>query len=59
MTRVPGAGGFSGGPAKHCARLIHTRAGSPVTTHFEETRVWQRIGGKWRHVHIHRSPAGG
>jgi Calcium/calmodulin dependent protein kinase II association domain len=22
----------------------------------EETRVWQRINGRWRHVHFHRSP---
>jgi ketosteroid isomerase-like protein len=22
----------------------------------EETRIWQRIGGKWKHVHFHRSP---
>jgi hypothetical protein len=30
-------------------------AGKPVTYHSEETRVWQRQGGKWRHVHFHRS----
>ena len=29
--------------------------GSPVTSAVEETRVWQRIGGKWKHVHFHRS----
>ncbi len=29
--------------------------GSPRTTAVEETRVWQRSGGKWRHVHFHRS----
>jgi ketosteroid isomerase-like protein len=28
---------------------------SPVTVAFEETRVWQRQGGRWRHVHFHRS----
>lgn len=22
----------------------------------EETRVWQKIGGQWKHVHFHRSP---
>jgi len=22
----------------------------------EETRVWQRTGGVWKHVHFHRSP---
>ena len=25
---------------------------------FEETRIWQRQKGGWRHVHFHRSPAG-
>ena len=29
--------------------------GSPVTSLSEETRVWQRIDGRWRHVHFHRS----
>lgn len=23
----------------------------------EETRVWQRQSGKWKHVHFHRSPS--
>jgi calcium/calmodulin-dependent protein kinase (CaM kinase) II len=32
--------------------------GSPVTSHYEETRVWQMQQGKWQHVHFHRSPAG-
>lgn len=32
--------------------------GVPKTTTMEETRVWQRIGGKWQHVHFHRSPPG-
>ncbi|MFQ5734811.1 MAG: DUF4440 domain-containing protein [Planctomycetaceae bacterium] len=32
--------------------------GSPVTIAFEETRVWRRCDGEWRHVHFHRSPAG-
>jgi calcium/calmodulin-dependent protein kinase (CaM kinase) II len=33
--------------------------GTPATTATEETRVWQRQGGRWRHVHFHRSrPAG-
>lgn len=22
---------------------------------FEETRVWQRIDGAWKHVHFHKS----
>ena len=29
--------------------------GAPVTWAFEETRVWQRQDGRWRHVHFHRS----
>ena len=29
--------------------------GQPRTTRFEETRVWQRQDGRWRHVHFHRS----
>jgi len=31
--------------------------GKPATSAIEETRVWQRIGGEWRHVHFHRSAA--
>jgi ketosteroid isomerase-like protein len=30
--------------------------GKPATVCSEETRVWQRIDGRWRHVHFHRSP---
>ncbi|NUQ60988.1 MAG: DUF4440 domain-containing protein [Pirellulales bacterium] len=30
-------------------------AGAPVTARGEETRVWQRKNGTWRHVHFHRS----
>ncbi len=30
--------------------------GSPKESAVEETRVWQKIGGRWRHVHFHRSP---
>src|SRR3954447_24615664 len=29
--------------------------GAPVTRVVEETRVWQRQQGAWRHVHFHRS----
>lgn len=31
--------------------------GKPYTAGVEETRVWQRRDGRWRHVHFHRSPA--
>jgi calcium/calmodulin-dependent protein kinase (CaM kinase) II len=30
--------------------------GAPVVAAVAETRVWQRQGGRWRHVHFHRSP---
>ena len=34
--------------------------GNPVTVAFEETRVWQKKDGRWKHVHFHRSmPATG
>lgn len=29
--------------------------GQAVTIGNDETRVWQRIDGRWRHVHFHRS----
>jgi ketosteroid isomerase-like protein len=32
--------------------------GTPVTRAFEETRVWHREAGAWRHVHFHRSVPG-
>ena len=40
------------------ARLNQRQAadGSPVTVGSTETRVWQRQGGQWKHVHFHRSP---
>ena len=39
-------------------RLNQRVAGdNSATTHgFEETRVWQRKDGAWKHVHFHRSP---
>lgn len=30
--------------------------GDPVSVAVEETRVWQKIGGAWKHVHFHRAP---
>lgn len=39
-----------------CVRLIQRQSGDgPVTVRFEETRVWQRQNGDWKHVHFHRS----
>ena len=32
--------------------------GSPVTRTVEETRIWQKIDGTWKHVHFHRSLPG-
>jgi calcium/calmodulin-dependent protein kinase (CaM kinase) II len=29
--------------------------GTPIVQQFEETRVWQRQNGEWKHVHFHRS----
>lgn len=41
-------------------RLTQTidAAGKPVETAVQETRVWQRVDGRWRHVHFHRSAGG-
>lgn len=33
-------------------------AGGPVSAAAEETRVWQKQAGGWKHVHFHRSPLG-
>jgi ketosteroid isomerase-like protein len=30
----------------------------PITQLSEETRVWQRQDGRWRHIHFHRSDNG-
>lgn len=32
-----------------------TGDGAPVTRAVEETRVWQKKNGVWKHVHFHRS----
>lgn len=39
------------------ARLVQSlgESDSPVTSIYEETRVWQLQDGRWRHVHFHRS----
>ena len=29
--------------------------GRPVTRPCEETRLWRKVGGHWKHVHFHRS----
>lgn len=29
--------------------------GNSTTSSTQETRVWQRIDGRWKHVHFHRS----
>jgi calcium/calmodulin-dependent protein kinase (CaM kinase) II len=31
--------------------------GAPVTRAVEETRIWHKQGGAWKHVHFHRSIA--
>lgn len=31
-------------------------AGASMVSAVNETRVWQRQQGRWRHVHFHRSP---
>jgi calcium/calmodulin-dependent protein kinase (CaM kinase) II len=36
---------------------VDSTSGDPVSASFDETRVWQRIQGEWKHVHFHRSAA--
>ena len=38
-------------------RLVQSldAAGNPRISQHEETRIWQRREGRWRHVHFHRS----
>ena len=45
-----------------CAVIAYTRLtqrigsdGQSTTSSTQETRVWQRVGGSWKHVHFHRS----
>ena len=39
-----------------CIRLVQAQTEQgPVTTRNEETRIWQRRDGHWRHTHFHRS----
>jgi calcium/calmodulin-dependent protein kinase (CaM kinase) II len=42
------------------ARLVQCVGadGSPTTIASEETRIWQRQAGHWKHVHFHRSAIG-
>lgn len=38
-------------------RLLQRAGGDgPFTIGYEETRVWHRQDGQWKHVHFHRSP---
>ena len=32
--------------------------GRPTTVAFEETRIWQKQNGRWKHIHFHRSRPG-
>ena len=37
-------------------RLVQSTSNSgPVTSRCEETRLWEKQDGTWRHVHFHRS----
>lgn len=37
-------------------RLVQSMAGErPTTQSFEESRVWEKQGDTWKHVHFHRS----
>lgn len=47
-----------GNAAVVCYVRINQRTdsdGRPRSTAFQETRVWHRQEGRWRHVHFHRS----
>lgn len=40
-------------------RLVQSvdEQGDPGTRAFEETRIWEKIDGAWKHIHFHRSCA--
>lgn len=43
-----------------CYVRLNQRAnasGDPSVGAVEETRVWEKVEGEWKHVHFHRSPA--
>jgi calcium/calmodulin-dependent protein kinase (CaM kinase) II len=42
-----------------CVRLVQAQTPQgPITQRAEETRIWQRRDGSWRHIHFHRSDNG-
>jgi hypothetical protein len=34
------------------------QGGEPASVAMQETRIWERQNGRWRHVHFHRSAPG-
>ena len=48
-----------------CAVITYIRVcqrinadGSVQSSAFEETRIWEKQDGQWKHIHFHRSPPG-
>jgi hypothetical protein len=39
-------------------QVADSTSGAVVTKSAEETRVWQKFDGNWKHVHFHRSVVG-